>query len=608
MQLPHRGSVFKARAVAFLTQGRHALAVIATRLCVALRWARVGARRFRRDAVSSEPAAVTDEQTQAGNAISATPTARVVSPEVVPPGVELFRTIQIERHDDIASIRSKLHAGPGRTIVARVDRRNESLRSQLGMRLLRRHVDATRLHLVLQTRNGRIHQLARNEGLVVVGSMRGREIKHGRLMPRYLRLGFLALPLPSSDLVFRLLTLAALPVVVVGAVAFGPSATVRLAPELAAVSVPLFVEARVLSEGDVAEEGILPAGRVEVEIIATDTIVTTGQVAVSGTRATGTLRIENRTTLPLDVPIGTDVGAIGGVRFRTTEPVTVPAGSGSVALTGIEAESIGLEGNVPAGAVILPGLFLTGRADVSNPDPTTGGDETRIRGPHSLDVDRVRRRSAHIIRDRALEVLERQAHGRFVFHPDTLRVEVLSEEFLPQLGQPGDTLEVTTVAAVSVIGVPLDEIRSRAAREIRRTQGSGFQVVTESLEPVAIGEASANETLGAISFDIMLEGHVASIIIPEAVERAVRLERVSSAEAKLNNALRLREPARIDVTPSFMPLISPFDFRIKVEVIDTLSSVPEEEMGENAGSGSGGNDMLPGVSDLLDSPFEEADG
>ena len=594
--------------MAWLIRGRHARAALATRLRVALWWAlwraRLFAWRFRRGAGPSEPAPVTAERTQAGDAVS----APVVSPEVVPPGVELFRTVQIERHDDIASIRSKLHAGPGLTVVARIDRRNESLRSQLGMRLLRRHVDATRLHLVLQTRNGRIRRLARDEGLVVVGSMRGREIRHGRLMPRYLRLGFLALPLPSSDLVIRLMTLAALPVAVVGAAAFGPSATVRLAPELTAVAVPLVVEARVLGEGDVAEEGMLPAERLTVEIIATDTVATTGHVAASGTRATGTLRIANRTPLPLDIPVGTDVGAISGARFRTTEAVVVPAGHGSVAVTGIEAERVGPEGNVPAGTVTLPGLSLAGQAEVSNPDPTTGGGATRLRGPHSLDIDRVRRAGAHTLRVRALEVLERQAHGRFVFHSDTLKVEVLSEEFLPELDQPGDTLAVTTVAAVSVIGVPVDEIRSLAAREIHRTQGAGFAVVTESLEPVAISEVSVNETLDAISFDMMLEGHVAPIIIPEAVERAVRLERVSSAESKLNGALRLREPARIDVTPSFMPLISPFDFRIKVEIIDTLSSAPEEGTAESVGSGSGGNDALPGGGDLLDSLFEEADG
>ena len=273
--------------MAWLIRGRHARAALATRLRVALWWAlwraRLFAWRFRRGAGPSEPAPVTAERTQARDAVS----GPVVSPEVVPPGVELFRTVQIERHDDIASIRSKLHAGPGLTVVARIDRRNESLRSQLGMRLLRRHVDATRLHLVLQTRNGRIRRLARDEGLVVVGSMRGREIRHGRLMPRYLRLGFLALPLPSSDLVIRLMTLAALPVAVVGAAAFGPSATVRLAPELTAVAVPLVVEARVLGEGDVAEEGMLPAERLTVEIIATDTVATTGHVAASGTPCDG---------------------------------------------------------------------------------------------------------------------------------------------------------------------------------------------------------------------------------------------------------------------------------------------------------------------------------
>ena len=577
--------------------------------------------------------------------VAAAADERVVSPEVILPGVEPFRTIQIERHDDIASIRSKLHGAPGRTVVARVDRRNASLRSQLGVRLLRRHVDATRLHLVLQTRNGRIRQLARNEGLLVVGTMRGREIKHGRLMPRYLRLGFLALPLPSFGIVFRLTTLATLLVVgLIAAAALGPSATVRLAPELMAVSVPLAVEARVVAEGDLPEDGVLPAERVELQLSATDAIVTTGRISVSGAPATGTLRIENRTALPLEVPQGSDVGAIGGARFRTTEAVTVPAGAGSVALARIEAEQAGPEGNVPAGTVVLPGSSLAGRVDVSNPAPTTGGDDTRVQGASSLDVDRVRRTSERILRVRGLQALEQATEGRFTFHPDTLQVEVLSEAFLPELDQPSDVLEVTTIAVVSVIGVSLEEIRELAAREIRTLHGSGFQVVMASLEPMEIGDALFDEALDAISFDMMMEGHVASTIIPEAVERAVRLERVSAAEAMLNLTLRLREPARIDLTPGFMPFVSPFGFRIKVEVLDTLPPDPDEESGEDSeedseedsdadsdadldtdadadldtdadadadgdADGDAATDGLPaGEDDSLDSPLEEATG
>ena len=558
-------------------------------------------------------------QAKAGAVVLVPADDGAVSPDVILPGVEAFRSIRIERHDDIASIRSKLNAGPGRTVVARIDRRNESLRSQLGMRLLRRHVEATRLHLVLQTRNGRIKRLARNEGLVVVSTMRGREIKYGRLMPRYLRLGFLALPLPSFGLVFRLTTIVALLIVaVIAAAAIGPSATVRLAPELMAVSIPLSVEARVLGEVGFAEDGFLPAERVELELAVTDAIVTTGSISVSDAPATGTLRIENRTALSLDVPSGSDVGAIGGSRFRTTEDVTVPPGAGSVALAGIEAEEPGPDGNVTAGTVILPGSALAGRADVSNPAPTTGGTDTRVSGASSLDIDQIRRTSERILRLRGLEQLAQVTEGRFTFHPDTLEVEVLNERFLPELGLPGDVLEVTTIAAVSVVGVSLDELRALAAREIRTLYGSGFQVVMESLEPLEISDASFNEALDSVSFDMMMNGHVASTIIPEAVERAVRLERVTTAEAMLNSTLNLREPAHIEVTPGFMPLVSPFGFRIRVEVMDTLSAELEADLdGEleadpdadpDADFETSSDALPPRDEDALDDPSGEPDG
>ena len=486
------------------------------------------------------------------------------------------RTVQIGRNDDIAAIRAKLSARPGGTVVARIHRRNPSLGSELGMRLLRRHVDATRIGLILETRSSKLRRLARKQGLLVVGSMRGREVRDGRLLPRYLRLGVVRVPLPAFGFVIRSLSLTALllgAIVAAGLVA--PSATIRLAPELTPVDIPLSVVARVVPEGEAPEEGVLPARRITVEVDARDALVSTGFVSVPDAPAGGSVRFANLTASQVDLPAGTLVSAGSGPSFGTLAPATLPAGEGAAVLVLVEAETPGPEANLAAGTPLVPSAEFIDRVSVTLPVSLTGGTVRRDRGAGPAQIDRLRDTSERILLNHGLRALEAQAQGRFTFHPASARLEVLREEFDPPLTEPADVVELTTVGLVSVVGVDLDEIRELAARRIRCERGSGFEVVRESLTASALGEATYDEALDQITFDMMVQGVVAATIVPQAVERAVRWERPGAAEELLNRSLTLRRPVQLEQTPGWMPLLPPFGFRIKVEIL-TVEPQPAE--------------------------------
>ena len=68
------------------------------------------------------------------------------------------------------------------------------------------------------------------------------------------------------------------------------------------------------------------------------------------------------------------------------------------------------------------------------------------------------------------------------------------------------------------------------------------------------------------AIETIFEGQLAPVIAEGEIEGIVELRRSGSAEAVLNERLSLRAPAEVDITPGFMPWVSPFGFRISVEI------------------------------------------
>ena len=491
-----------------------------------------------------------------------------------------YTLLEVGRADDLAAVWTKIERTAGSPIVLRVHRRNRWLSAELGMRLLERHAEAGGLSLIIESRSGKVRGQARRHGFVAVRSMRGRRVQGNRVLPRYARIGPVRMPLPAFGLLVRAGTIVALVLAaLIVAALLAPSTTVTIAPRLRTVSVALAVEARVTPGRAVPADGILPAQRFQVPVTATDAASTTGFVDVPDATATGLVRFVNTTAVAIDLPAGTEVATAEEIVFRTQETVTLAAGAGSAASVAVGAVEPGLGGNVAVGAIVVPPPDLEGRLTVTNPSATSGGTARTERGASPQDFDGLRATSEQILLNRGLALLQQQAEGRFAFHPDSAQVQVLEEQFTPPLGEAGDIVELVTTATVSVVGVALEDLRDLALREIRQTEGSGFEIVRESLTPRDLGSATYDPVSEMIRFDMTMEGQLAATVVEDAVKRAVRGKRPGRAELLLNERLTLREPAQVQVTPDWMPLASPFGFRITVKV-NTAPSELQTPAGE----------------------------
>ena len=182
----------------------------------------------------------------------------------------------------------------------------------------------------------------------------------------------------------------------VGAYLVLPSATIVISPKEEALGpVRVTIRADPTATAPNAEDQVVPAEVVSLDVTATDTFPATGKRVVEK-KATGTVRFENLDpTSSNTIPSGSVVRTNDGVRFRTNAAVTVPRAdlvglgiipkTASVKVTAVDA---GPDGNVDANRITqVPrdenGTFL----NVTNPDATSGGAREEFPKVTQKDID-----------------------------------------------------------------------------------------------------------------------------------------------------------------------------------------------------------------------------
>ncbi len=162
-----------------------------------------------------------------------------------------------------------------------------------------------------------------------------------------------------------------------------PEATVTIAPT-AFVTGPLEFDVRAGAGAGVPAQSLVATVNVTVTGAATGS-------RVDATKATGSVRFSNQTTVDIAIPKGTTLRTNDGIRFATTEDKTLPRSfivvlavlAGTVDVS-VEAVDPGPGGNVSAGRILVsPSASYA----VSNPAPTAGGESTTIPVVKQEDYD-----------------------------------------------------------------------------------------------------------------------------------------------------------------------------------------------------------------------------
>jgi hypothetical protein len=455
------------------------------------------------------------------------------------------QVIYVEKGDDLPAIQTMLEGAQATRVLLVLPKGYDAFRNPLDIRLLRRYALDLALDIALVTRDSRTRQVAREEGLPVVSSVR--QGKRGRWRSkapqrssaqRAAEARIQGLRDGRGDVGYRdgvsiwggrllgaLLFLFFLAMVVALAALLVPEARVTIVPFRESVDVELELRADPQAEKASQSELKIPARLLKVEVEQNGEIATVSKRDVPDAPATGTLTLINQLALEQEILPGAIVRTSTGttVRFRTVTTATLPATVGARAEAQIEALAPGPVGNVPAATITtVETPALQGKIRVINEHPTRGGGVKQVGVVTRADMDRLEAQLLQQLQQRAFVELLGQLGEHEFLPPESMTTEILVEVYDQFLEAEADVLHLQMRIYAS--GTAVDKAGARLLAE---------DALKDRIPTTY--ELNTDEITFAMADEIAMEGRIVVLNVTSSAPLVVDVDRgeVRSAVAGL---------------------------------------------------------------------------
>lgn len=264
--------------------------------------------------------------------------------------------------------------------------------------------------------------------------------------------------LPSAPskrvLLFGLGFLAAILVAGFAAWWFLPTATVKIyvSPQSLEEKAEVLVSTQA-SSVDFAKK-ILPGKTYKTEVSSEKTASTTGTKTV-GEKSKGTVRIQNGTSLAINLPAGTVLLATNDLKFSLDSAVSVAAAvspsSPGTATAEVSASGIGAEYNLAKDESFRVGNYPKSDVDATATADFSGGSSRQISAVSEEDMKALEEDLTSELLDKADSELGKKVSPDEVFIGSALTYEIGNRTFGSKVGDEDDTLKLSM--ALNVTGV-----------------------------------------------------------------------------------------------------------------------------------------------------------
>jgi hypothetical protein len=254
---------------------------------------------------------------------------------------------------------------------------------------------------------------------------------------------------PRFSAVGVALLVAAVGIAVVVGVALMPQVAVVLYPRTQIVSGSVEVRADPSASALDVSSRRAPARVSYVVVDVNEQGLTRGRLPSPEAQAVGTVTFANRQGGPAQIPTGTTVVTLSGVRFLTTADVTLGETAGSTARVAVQAVQAGETGNVDRleiNRVVGP---LARQLSVLNEEPTVGGGQSSTPVIVEDDIARVRAQAADHARADAMARLQGDVHDDESLVLQTLEFSPLEEQLDRKVGDQVGSFNYRLKARVS---------------------------------------------------------------------------------------------------------------------------------------------------------------
>jgi hypothetical protein len=491
------------------------------------------------------------------------------------------KIITLESHDDLISVRDRLSWAKTPRILLVWPKYEKVTLRLLDLKVLQRHADSLGAQLGLVTRRANVRRDAESLGIPVFKSTADAQKQAWTPpKPRVRRIP----PPPRRDLrqmraevheqepAWRTSLLGRVITFTIGVTAvlalaslLVPRAAVTLHPEMRSESIVIPVSASPAFD-HVSITGNIPAHTVSVTVEAEQSKSVTSEIAQPRTKARGVTQFKNLTASETIIPAGTVVGTETNVRFATLNETRLPAGADEIVEVRVEALEAGSGGNVEAGAIVFVEGALGLSVTVTNPEPTTGGTDTKAVGASDADREQLREAVMEELQRMALDQIRAQIEAGGLLLPDTLEIgEILIEEFSPPAGEAGKTVALKMQAEFSALTISHSDLERLAGLTLTAAIPAGFEPFGAAVfEPLSTPAVDASD---AAHFELKATQTALRKIDVFRVFSVIRGLEPQPAKSELMRYFPLREEPQITVTPSWwkwLPLI-PFNLSLELK-------------------------------------------
>jgi len=506
------------------------------------------------------------------------------------------QVIYLQVEDDLPAIRDLLEGAQAKRVLLVVPKGSRIFYEPLHLRLLRRYAENLALDVALVSRDSRVRQLAKEEGVAVVSSIRrGQGGRWRSGSPRWsaarraaaarveglrsgrgdVGYGDRAIVWAGRVLgVFLFLLLLAI-VVGIGLLVI-PQAKITLVPYRQVVEVNLEIRADPEQEKPNLAERVIPARILEAEVEQTGETATVAKKDAPDAPATGTVVFINQTNRPLELLPGVIVRTATGttVRFKTVTTATLEAGVGAKAQAQIEALEPGPVGNVDKATITeVETPAWRGKVRVINEQPTQGGSVKQVGYVTRADMDRLKAQLLQQLQDRAYVELQTQLTEQEFLPDESMTVEIMAEVYDQFLDAEADVLHLQMRILATGTAVDRANANLLAYEALKDQIPPTYELKSEDIT-FELDEENVRMDGRSVIFNIKASAPLIVDIDRGEVRDAVAGLTEEEAVAVLSENFALDAPPQVEIMPDWIKRWEWLDrvpylpFRIQVIILE----------------------------------------
>jgi hypothetical protein len=483
------------------------------------------------------------------------------------------QVVYLEVDDDFPAIRHLLEGAQAKQVLLVIPKGCFALRDPINLRVLGRHADDLALDVALVTRDGRTRQVAREEGIAVVSSVRqGRRGRWRSGTPRRssaqraaaarvagLRsgrgdVGYGDAVIVWAGRILAVLLFCFLLLLIVGLAAVViPEARVTLVPYRHPVEATLELRADPEVERASLADLTIPARILEAQVEGTGETPTVSTKDAPDAPATGLITFSNQAATPLEILPGAILRTSTGttVRFRTVTTATLDSAIGATAQAEIEALQPGPVGNVPAATINeVETATLRGKVRVTNEQPTEGGGVKQVGVVTRADMDRLKAQLLQQLQQRAHMELQNQLGEQEFLPPESVTIEIFSEVYDQFLDTEADVLHLQMRVLASGTAIDRTNANLLAFESLKTKIPATYELESEEIAYELDEQVRMD---GRSSYlEVTASAQLVADVDRGAVRSAVAGLPADEATQVLAESFALDAPPKVEVQPDWI--------------------------------------------------------